>query len=110
MLQGVLLQEDSETKKEYPFHYISRNLRKAEKNYGIIDIKGAALFYCIIKLKSYNPNKTIVITDHKPLISLFKNKEPNNARQARWCLTVSTLGVEIQYQMGKKNVLADALS
>jgi len=64
-------------------------------------------------LKSYileNTNKTVVITDHKPLISFFKNKEPNNARQARWCLTVSTLGVEIQYQMGKKNVLADALS
>ena len=110
---GVLLQEDLETKKEHPVHYISRSLSKAEKNYGITDLEGAALIYCITKLKSYilgNPNKTVVITDHKPLISFFKNKEPNNARQARWCLTVSTLGVEIQYQMGKKNVLADALS
>ena len=110
---GVLLQEDPDTKKEFPIHYVSRSLSKAEHNYGITDLEGAALIYCISKLKSYimgNPIKTLVITDHKPLISFFTNKEPNNARQARWCLKVSTLGIEIQYQAGKKNLLADALS
>jgi len=110
---GVLLQEDPITKKEFPIHYVSRSLHKAERNYGITDLEGAALIYCITKLKSYimgNPIKTLVITDHKPLINFFKNKEPNNARQMRWCLKVSTLGVEIQYQAGRKNLVADALS
>ena len=110
---GVLLQKDDETKKEHPIHYISRSLTKAEKNYGITDLEGAALYYCMNKLKSYimgNPIKTIIYTDHKPLIGLFKNKEPNNARQTRWCLSASMLGVDIRYESGKKNVVADALS
>eukprot|EP00833_Pecoramyces_ruminatium_P001297 jgi/Orpsp1_1/1175329/evm.model.c7180000053428.1 len=110
---GILLQEDDETNKEHPIHFISRSLTKAERNYGITDIEGAALYYCICKLKPYimgNPNKTIVYTDHKPLIGLFKNKEPNNARQTRWCLTISMLRVDIRYESGKKNVVADALS
>jgi len=111
---GVLLQVDEETKTEHPIHYISRSLTKAEKNYGITDLEGAALHYCLMKLKSYimgNPLKTIVYTDHKPLVGLFtKNKEPINARQTRWCLNVSSLGVEVKYEPGKKNVVADALS
>ena len=109
---GVLLQLDEQSI-EHPIHFISRSLTKAEKNYGITDLEGTALYYCITKLKPYimgSPFKTIVYTDHKPLIGLFKNKEPNNARQTRWCLTVSQLGVDIRYEQGKKNVVADALS
>ena len=57
-----------------------------------------------------NPHTTIIYTDYRPLLGLFKNKEPKNARQTRWCLTASSLGVGIRYEPGKKNVLADALS
>ena len=57
-----------------------------------------------------SPFITIVDTDHKPLLGLFKNKEPNNARQTRWCLTASMLKVDIRYEQEKKNVVADALS
>jgi len=62
---GVLLQKDDETGKEHPVHYVSRSLSKAEKNYGITDLEGTALIYCINKLKSYimgNPIPTIVYT------------------------------------------------
>ena len=57
-----------------------------------------------------NPIKTIIYTDHKPLVGLFNKKEPTSARQTRWCLAVNLLGVEIRYEPGKKNVVADALS
>ena len=110
---GVLLQKEEETGKEHPIHFISRSLKKAEKNYGITDLEGTALFYCMTKFKSYiegNPLPTTIYTDHKPLVGLFKNKEPLNARQTRWCLTASMLGINIKYESGKKNVLADALS
>ena len=109
---GVLLQKD-ESEIEHPIHFISRSLTKAEKNYGITDLEGTALYYCITKLKPYimgSPFRTIVFTDHKPLLGLFNNKEPNNARQTRWCLTASMLKVDIRYEQGKKNVVADALS
>jgi len=94
-------------------HYISRSLFRSEKNYGITDLEGAALIYCINKLKSYimgNPKQTIVYTDHRPLIGLLKNKEPPNSRHTRWCLTVSMLGIDLRYETGKNNVVADALS
>ena len=110
---GVLLQKDDETGKEHPVHYISRSLSKSEKNYGITDLEGAALIYCINKLKSYimgNPKQTIVYTDHRPLIGLLKSKEPQNSRHTRWCLTVSMLGIDLRYETGKNNVVADALS
>jgi len=110
---GVLLQKDDETGKEHPIHYISRSLSKAERNYGITDLEGAALIYCITKLKAYimgNPITTIVYTDHKPLLGLFKGKEPQSARQTRLCLTVSQLGIDLRYESGKKNVIADDLS
>ena len=71
---GVLLQKDDETGKKHPVHYISRSLSKSEKNYGITDLEGAALIYCINKLKSFimgNPMQTIVYTDHRPLIGLL---------------------------------------
>ena len=110
---GVLLQKNEETKKEHPVHYISRSIDKHERNYGITDLEGTALFYCLTKFKPYimgNPHKTIIYTDHKPLVGLFNKKEPSNARQTRWCITANLLDVDIRYEPGKKNAVADALS
>ena len=111
-LGGVLLQK-GEDSREKPIHYISRSLKPPEKNYSITDLEGTAAFYCVKKFKSYissNKCPTILYTDHKPLVSLFTSKEPNNARQTRWVLLLSMLKVEVLYEPGKKNVIADALS
>ena len=43
-------------------------------------------------------------------MGLFQNKEPNNARHARWCIDLSMLKVVVKYEPGKKNALADSLS
>ena len=109
---GVLLQKDEENR-ERPIHYISRSLKPPELNYGITDLEGTAAAYCTKKFKAYiggNPYNTLLYTDHKPLVGLFKNKETNNARQARWVILLSMLKVEVIYEPGKKNVVADALS
>jgi len=112
-LGGVLLQMEEETGMELPIHYISRSLSKAERHYNVTDLEGAALFYCISKFKQYilgNKIPTKVITDHKSHIGLLQNKEPANARQARWCLLVSSLNIILEYEKGNNNVVADALS
>ena len=109
---GVLLQKE-EDGKEKPIHFISRSLKPSEKNYSITDLEGTAAFYSVKKFKPYissNNCSTILYTDHKPLVSLFTSKEPNNARQTRWVLLLSMLKVRVQYEPGKKNVIADALS
>jgi len=63
-------------------------------------LEGTAVYFCVKKkkkkkkkkIKSYiSGNKFIffLFTDHKPLISLFNNKEPNNMRHIKWCTTIS---------------------
>jgi len=86
-LGGVLLQKGEDGATEHPIHYESRTLTKAENNYGITDLEGAALYYSLTKFKPYilgNKIPTVVFTDHKPLLGLYMNKEPNNVRQMRW--------------------------
>ena len=109
---GALLQKD-EDGVEHPIHYISRTLTKAERNYSTTDLEGTAVYYCADKFKPYisgNLFETLLYTDHKPLVGLFKNKEPNNMRHIRWCILISMLRIKIIYEPGKKNSLADALS
>jgi len=109
---GVLLQKD-DNNVEKPIHYVSRSLKPEEVNYGITDLEGTAATYCVNKFKSYisgSKFNTVLYTDHKPLVGLFKNKEPNNARQTRWIILLSMLNVKVMYEPGKKNVVADALS
>jgi len=112
-LGGVLLQMEEETGMELLIHYFSRSLSKVERHYSVTDLEGAALFYYISKFKQYILGNKIpikVITDHKPLINLLQNKEPNNARHARWCLLVCSLNIILEYEKGKNNVVADSLS
>ena len=110
-LGGVLLQKYDG--KEFPIHYVSRTLQKEEKNYPITKLEGAAAFFSVTKFKSYitgNDFETILYTDHKPLVGMFKNKEPTDKQLANWVLEFSMLKVVVKYEEGKKNVLADALS
>jgi len=84
---------------EHPIQYISRSLKPTEINYSITDLEGTAAYYCCLKFKPYfigNKYDTILYTDHKPLVGLFNNKEPNNACQARWVITFSMLKIVVK--------------
>jgi len=72
-----------------------------------------AAFFCVMKFKSYitgNDFESILYTDHKPLVGLFKNKEPTDRQLTNWILEFSQLKIKVQYEEGKKNVIADSLS
>ena len=58
---------------------------------------------------SYNKIETLLYTDHKPLMGLFSNKEPDKIRHIRRCITISTLRIKILYEPGKRNYIADSL-
>ena len=76
-------------------------------------MEGEAAFFSVTKFKSYitgNDFETILYTDHKPLVGMFKNKEPTDKQLANWVLEFSMLKVVVKYEEGRKNVLADALS
>jgi RNase H-like domain found in reverse transcriptase len=50
-----------------------------------------------------------VYTDHHTLVNLTTQKELKG-RQARWLDLMAKFRIEIKYQTGKKNIVADALS
>ena len=111
-LGGVLLQV-KENSIESPIYFESRTLSASESNYSVTDLEGKAVVHCVKKFKSYfsgSPFTTIVYTDHKPLVSIFSKGEPTNSRHLKWIVELSTLKVNVQFQEGKKNVIADALS
>jgi len=110
-LGGVLLQKYEN--KEFPVHFVSRSLKKEEKNYPITKLEGAAAYFSVMKFRSYitgNTFDTTLYTDHKPLVGMFKNKEPTERQLSNWILEFSMLKVNVVYEEGRKNFIADALS
>ena len=111
-LGGVLLQV-KENSIEVPIYFESRTLSSSESNYSVTDLEGKAIFHCVKKFKPYFSGSsfpTIVYTDHKPLVSIFANREPSNNRHLKWVTELSILNVKVPFQEGKRNVIADALS
>jgi len=52
------------------------------------------------KFKSFisgNRFETLLFMDHKHLIGLIYNKEPNNMRHIKWCIIIGTLRIKIMH-------------
>ncbi|CAK1582180.1 unnamed protein product [Parnassius mnemosyne] len=96
--------------KDRPIAFASRTLNKSECNYNTTEKELLAiLFGC----KTFRPylygRKFKIITDHRPLKWLFNHKDSSSKLQ-RWRLKLMEYEYEIEYQKGKLNATADALS
>lgn len=84
--------------------YASRTLSKSELNKPIIEKELLAIYWGITFYRSYlYGRRFIVVTDHRPLISLFNHKNPSSKQ-------LSDYDFEIIFKAGKYNTNADALS
>ncbi|KAJ4704868.1 Retrotransposon protein, putative, Ty3-gypsy subclass [Melia azedarach] len=90
--------------------YASRQLKKHELNYPTHDLELAVIVFALKIWRHYLYGATCEIyTDHKSLKYLFTQKELN-LRQRRWIELIKDYDCTIDYQPGKANVVADALS
>ena len=90
--------------------YASRQLKDYEKNYPTHDLELATVVFALKIWRHYMyGEKTQIYTDHKSLKYLFTQKELN-MRQRRWLELVKDYDIDIQYHLGKANVVANALS
>jgi hypothetical protein len=90
--------------------YASRQLMKHEENYPTHDPELAAVMHTLKIWRHYlMGNKCELFTDHKSLKYFFTQAELN-MRQRRWLELIKDYDVEINYHLGKANVVADALS
>ena len=106
-LQGlgcVLMQEG------HVVAYASRQLKPHEHNYPTHDLELAAVVYALKKWRPYLfGNRCEIFSDHKSLKYLFTQPDLN-LRQRRWLELIKDYDVSLNYQPGKANVVAEALS
>ena len=80
---GAVLAHRMSNGEEQPIGFVSRTLTTAEKNYSQIEKEALSCIFGITKFHMYlYGHKFNLITDHKPLLSLFK--QSLNRRQAEY--------------------------
>ena len=100
---------------EHPIGFVSRTMNKAEKNYSQLDKEGAAIMFGVKRFHKYLYGRSFnIVTDHKPLLSLFHEEReiPVNAspRVQRWGLQLRGYDYHIEYRPGAAHQNADGLS
>ena len=106
---AILVQTDAEGT-ERPIHYLSHQLSEVQRRWATIEKEAYAIVYALKKLRPYLYGADFVIlTDHKPLRSLFSARI-ENAKIQRWAVAIKEYAAPIEYRQGKHNVRADMLS
>ena len=89
---------------------ISRALTDTEARYSPIEGEALALIWAVDRLKYLLVGSwTIVRTDHKPLVYIFKGAA-QRAKLMRWALLLQKYDLDVEYIEGKANVVADYAS
>jgi hypothetical protein len=90
--------------------YASQQLKDHEQRYPTHDLELATIVHALKIWRHYLiGNKCDIYTNHKSL-KYFFTQEDLNMRQRRWLELIKDYDLEIYYQPGKANVVADALS
>lgn len=105
---AVLLKGENEM--EHPVEFASRLLLPAERNYSTTEREALAVVGAVEKFCGYIEGSEVkILTDHQPLKWLMSLKSPTG-RLARWALQLQPYNIEIGYNPGRNNVVADTLS
>ena len=112
---GAVLFHRYKDGRERPIANASKTLTETQRNYSQIQKEALAIIYALSKFHHFlYGRKFILITDHKPLLTLF---DPTKAtpslaanRLARWALMLSQYEYTIEYRKTSDNGNADARS
>ena len=112
---GAVLFHRYKDNTERPIANASKTLTATQKRYPQIQKEALSIIFALKKFHQFlYGRKFILVTDHKPLISMFG---PNTAtpllaanRLSRWSLMLSQYNYTIEYRPTKQHGNADALS
>ncbi|KAA0709172.1 hypothetical protein E1301_Tti017617 [Triplophysa tibetana] len=107
-LGAVLIQ--SQKGQMVPICYISRSLTDCERRYSQTEKEALALVWACERLHPYVYGRQFdLVTDHKPLESIYGQRSKPCARVERWVLRLQPYNFKVVYVSGKENI-ADPLS
>ena len=117
----VMLQEDSimkdDSKSEIPTNlrpisYASKTLSTTESNYSNIEHELLGLLFAITHFKHFTYSRLVhVITDHKPLVSLFRSSLVDSSpRLTRMLVQLLDYTLDVSYLPGTNMHLSNAIS
>ena len=112
---GAVLSHRMPNGEERPIGYVSRSLSKAEKGYSQLEKEGLALIFAVRRFHKYIYGRQFtLVTDHKPLTSIFNEQKAvptlSSARIQRWSLILAAYQYTLKYKRGQDNGNADAFS
>ena len=104
-LGAVLTQEEELSKEVTPLHYASCPLTPTQARYPQIDREALSIYWAVKRFHLFVYGKEFkVITDHKPLVSLFNNPSSKpSARIERWLLELQQYRFTVEYRPGASN-------
>jgi transposase InsO family protein len=110
MAVGAILTQTDDMGVERPIHYVSKALNGAQRRWSAIEREAFAIVHALRKLRAYLQGAALtILTDHKPLRSLFQC-ELSNSKIQRWGMLISEFSPTLEYRKGSDNVRADMLS
>ncbi len=107
---GAILMQVDDNGDLHPIAYASKTFSPAQQNYDTTDREALAIPWALQHFNTYcEGHKYTVITDHKALEYIYKNKDTNK-RIHRLALKLQPYDLTIEYKSGKLNYAADLLS
>ena len=110
-LSAILAQGES-PENARPVALASRSTSLAERNYPQIDLEASSMDFGLRRFREYlvgSPITVTVVTDHKPLLSIFNGRRRGSIRTQRIKLNHQDIPYSLVYRKGKTNI-ADYMS
>eukprot|EP00731_Ephydatia_muelleri_P023099 Em0015g682a len=112
---GAVLTQVSEEGTERPIVYVSRTLSDAERNYAQIEKEALAIIFGVKRFHVYlYGRKFLLLTDHKPLTTIFGPKTGlpvvAASRLQRWALVLSAYQYDVKFRATEEHGNVDGLS
>ena len=95
-----------------PISYASKTLLLRKSNYSNIECELLGLLFAVTHFKHFTSGRLVhVITDHKPLVSLFRKLLVDSSpRLTRMLMQLLAYTLDVRYQPGAQMHLSDAIS